>query len=79
MENLSKKTAYVTGGSKGIGYGVAEKLIENGVNVVITSRSQDAADEAAKKLNGLGHSGKVVGVESNVRDAGSEQLPHDIG
>ena len=73
MENLSKKTAYVTGGSKGIGYGVAEKLIEQGTNVVITSRSQSAADEAAERLNKLGHPGRVVGVESNVRDAHSEQ------
>ena len=73
MENLSKKTAYVTGGSKGIGYGIAEKLMENGVNVVITSRSQSSANEAADKLNGLGHPGKCTGVEADVRDLASQQ------
>ncbi len=73
MENLSKKTAYVTGGSKGIGYGIAEKLMANGVNVVITSRSQDSADQAAEKLNKLGHPGKCTGVEADVRDLESQK------
>ena len=73
MENLTNKTAYVTGGSKGIGYGIAEKLMENGVNVVITSRSQSSADGAAEKLNGLGYAGKCTGVEADVRDLASQQ------
>ena len=49
--NPSTPTALVTGGSKGIGYGVAEALIKAGVKVAITSRSQAAADEAAAALN----------------------------
>jgi NAD(P)-dependent dehydrogenase (short-subunit alcohol dehydrogenase family) len=73
MEKLSKKTAYVTGGSKGIGYGVAEKLIAEGVDVIITSRSQSSADEAAKRLNGLGHPGKAIGAEADVRDLESQR------
>ena len=44
MEN---KVALITGGNKGIGYGIAEALIENGLRVAITSRSQKSADEAA--------------------------------
>ncbi len=77
MEKLANKTAYVTGGSKGIGYGVAEKLMEAGVNVVITSRSQDAADEAAQALGKLGHPGKCVGMEADVRDLASQQTAVD--
>ncbi|PPK86249.1 NADP-dependent 3-hydroxy acid dehydrogenase YdfG [Neolewinella xylanilytica] len=73
MENLSNKTAYVTGGSKGIGYGIAEKLMANGVNVVITSRSEDSANRAATKLNGLGHPGKCTGVKADVRNLTSQQ------
>ncbi len=74
MENLANKTAYVTGGSKGIGYGVAEKLLEAGVNVVITSRSQESADQAAAALGKLGHPGKCLGVAADVRDlAGQEK------
>ncbi|THH41687.1 SDR family oxidoreductase [Neolewinella litorea] len=73
MKDLKQKTAYVTGGSKGIGYGIAEKLMENGVNVVITSRSQDAATEAADRLNALGHPGRCVGTEADVRSLKSQQ------
>ena len=73
MENLTNKTAYITGGSKGIGYGVAEKLMEAGVNVVITSRSQSSADQAAEALTKLGHPGKCLAVEADVRDLGSQK------
>ncbi|MBC7408654.1 MAG: SDR family NAD(P)-dependent oxidoreductase, partial [Arcicella sp.] len=34
------KTALITGGSKGIGYGVAEALIKDGIRVAVTSRTQ---------------------------------------
>lgn len=51
--SLRNKVALITGGSKGIGYGIAEALVKEGMNVVITSRSQKSADEAAKKLSKL--------------------------
>ena len=38
MNNLKDKVAYITGGSKGIGYGIAKTLLENGMRVAITSR-----------------------------------------
>ncbi len=44
----STKTALITGGSKGIGYGIAEVLINQGIKVAITSRSSVAAELAAK-------------------------------
>ena len=78
MNNLTNKTAYVTGGSKGIGYGVAEKLMEAGVNVIITSRSQQSANRAADKLDQLGHPGKVLAVEADVRDLDSQRRAIDL-
>ena len=44
------KTAIVTGGTKGIGYVTAKKLAARGFRVIVTGRSQEQADEAAKKL-----------------------------
>lgn len=66
------RTALVTGGSKGIGYGVAEMLIKEGVKVAITSRSQEAADKAAAKLNQL-KDGYALGFAADVRDLASQQ------
>ena len=66
------KTALITGGSKGIGYGVAEVLIQQGVKVAITSRSQQAADEAAAKLNQI-KPGYALGMAADVRDFASQQ------
>ena len=70
--NMSEKVAFITGGSKGIGYGVAEVLIKEGIKVALTSRSQSAADEAAANLNTL-RPGFALGLESDVRSLESQQ------
>ncbi|WP_019987940.1 SDR family oxidoreductase [Rudanella lutea] len=70
------KTAYITGGSKGIGYGVAEVLIQQGIKVAITSRSQEAADKAAAQLNSI-KEGYALGLAADVRDLASQQRAVD--
>lgn len=72
MEKLAKKTALITGGSKGIGFGIAEVLMRENMSVGVTSRSQKAADEAAAKLNKPG-TGEAVGLACEVRDYASQQ------
>ncbi|MCE7040793.1 SDR family oxidoreductase [Dyadobacter sp. CY312] len=72
----SIKTALITGGSKGIGYGVAEALIKDGIYVAITSRSQKSADEAAASLNKI-KEGFAIGIESDVRNLESQQTAVD--
>ncbi len=75
------RTALITGGSKGIGYGVAEVLIKSGVNVAITSRSAVAAESAAAQLNELAPKnptnavpfGSALGMAADVRDLASQQ------
>jgi 3-oxoacyl-[acyl-carrier protein] reductase len=66
------KTALITGGSKGIGYGIAEVLIKEGIRVAITSRSQKNADQAAEKLNAI-REGFALGLESDVRNLASQE------
>ena len=68
----SIKTALITGGSKGIGYGVAAVLIKEGIRVAVTSRSQKSADEAAEELNKI-REGFAIGIESDVRSLESQQ------
>lgn len=47
---LKGKVAIITGGSKGIGYGMAAAMLKQGMKVAITSRSQSATNKAAKSL-----------------------------
>lgn len=66
-----KKTAYVTGGSKGIGFGVAKILLENGYNVAISGRKEKDLEEALLQLSDYKDS--VAGIVSNVRDYENEE------
>ena len=47
---IAGKTALVCGASKGLGYGCAEALVREGVNVVIVARGAEALEAAAKQL-----------------------------
>lgn len=67
MKGISGKVALITGGSKGIGYGIAHELLKAGVNVVVTSRSQVVADEVAMQLNSIQSSAKAIGLKADVR------------
>jgi NAD(P)-dependent dehydrogenase (short-subunit alcohol dehydrogenase family) len=51
MNTLTSKVAYITGGSKGIGYGIAKELLSIGMKVAITSRDLSAAEQAATSLD----------------------------
>ncbi len=64
MNDIQNKVAYITGGSKGIGYGIAKLLLQQGMRVAISSRSLQSAMAAAAELGG--ESGKLLALESNV-------------
>ncbi len=68
--DLNNKVAYITGGSKGIGFGIAKTLLAQGMKVAITSRSLTAAREAAAILTN--DSTKVLALESQVASLESE-------
>lgn len=72
MENYKSKVALITGGSKGIGYGVAEALLKLGMKVAITSRSLKSAEKAASQLKNIG-SGEVLALEADVKDYKSQE------
>ena len=50
MMDLTGKVAYITGGSKGIGLGVAKKLLDAGTKVAISGRSKSSLDAAVELL-----------------------------
>ena len=64
FNSLQGRSAIVTGGSKGIGRGIAETFAKAGVNVVITARTQADIDATVADLGGL--AGTVTGVAADV-------------
>src|SRR5690606_39782462 len=69
---MKNRVAIVTGGNTGIGYGIAVALIREGINVAITSRSQQRADEAAERLRKEG-SAEVLPIAADVRQLVDQQ------
>ena len=60
MKDLAGKTAFITGGASGIGYGVAQAFAAQGMNIMLADIEQGALDKAVAALSD----------ETNVRVAG---------
>jgi len=71
MENLQDKVAYITGGSKGIGYGVAAALLESGMKVAISGRTLETVETAARELGG---DDRVLALASDVTKHQDEEI-----
>jgi NAD(P)-dependent dehydrogenase (short-subunit alcohol dehydrogenase family) len=52
MKEFAGRTAFVTGGASGIGFGMAQAFLERGMQVVIADLLQDHLDEARELLRG---------------------------
>ncbi len=66
MNGLAGKTAVVTGASRGIGLGIAQRLVAEGARVVITARKPDPLAEAVQTLGGAD---VALGIAGNAGDA----------
>lgn len=71
MSNLNMKVAYITGGSKGIGLGIAKALLEKGMRVAVSSRTLSNAAGAVASL-GIDNE-RILAIESDVSNFASEQ------
>ena len=65
--DLSGKVALVTGGSKGIGYGMAQALAQFGADIIIVSRNLAEGEKAAQDMRDLGR--KAVAISCDVTSA----------
>ncbi|MEO6205093.1 MAG: SDR family oxidoreductase [Mycobacteriales bacterium] len=48
--DFSGRVALITGGTRGIGFGIAQELVSRGAKVVITARKPDELEAAVQKL-----------------------------
>src|SRR5687768_2419265 len=62
MGVVEGKVAVVTGGNRGIGRAVVEALAKEGARVVVASRTQQAAAQAAREVGG-----EAIGLACDVR------------
>src|ERR1700731_994287 len=68
MSLLTGKVAIVTGGSRGIGAGIAKRLAADGASVAITyTTGADAAASVVKEIEGAG--GKALAIQADATDA----------
>ena len=74
MTSLKNKVALITGGTKGIGFGIAQSLMEQGINVAITGRNIETAQKAVAELNNDSKTNaKAIGLEADVRYLDSQK------
>ena len=64
MQNIENKVAYITGGTKGIGFGIAKALLQNGVKVAISGRNIEAVEKAKEELGNE----NVLALQADVRN-----------
>jgi NAD(P)-dependent dehydrogenase (short-subunit alcohol dehydrogenase family) len=64
MNVLEGKIAVISGGSRGLGFGIAKAFIREGASVIVASRSSESVETAVKNLRAEG--GKVAGMQCDV-------------
>ena len=66
---LDKKVAVITGGSRGIGYAIADKFLKEGAVVIITASTPETAAKAVAKLREANPGTLVDGISPRLDDA----------
>jgi NAD(P)-dependent dehydrogenase (short-subunit alcohol dehydrogenase family) len=79
MQDFDGRVALVTGGTRGIGLGIAQELVSRGGRVVVTARKQDELDAAVETLGGSAVALAVRGSaddEAHQADAVAQAVQH---
>ena len=63
--DLKGKNVIITGASRGIGKAIASKLAQNGANIILAARGQEALDETVREIQSQSKS-TVMGLSTDV-------------
>ena len=66
-QDFAGRTALVTGGTRGIGLGIAQELVDRGANVVVTARKPEELEAAVAQLDPEG-TGRAMAVRGSADD-----------
>jgi dehydrogenase/reductase SDR family protein 4 len=75
--DLTGKIALITGSTKGIGFGVAEVLLDQGATVGISSRNSDECEKVVAELSAIHGEGRAFAAPADVSDLGQLQAMVD--
>lgn len=67
---IENKVAYITGGTKGVGYGIAKVLLQNNVSVAFSGRKKEEVEKVENELKE--YSANVLGLISDVKNLDNE-------
>lgn len=76
--NLSGKTAIVTGGAMGIGFGISSRLAEAGANVMIANRTEEDSKKAVDELTAKGFKVKSIKTDVSIENDVKQMVDETI-
>lgn len=68
MELLKNKVAMVTGGTRGIGFAIVKRFLENGAAVAVCGSREETVNKALAKLKEINPDWQVIGLAPNLQD-----------
>ena len=78
MTQLAGRVALVTGGTRGIGRGIVQAMAKAGAAIIVTGRSEEAAEAVADEIRQAGGKAKGLGADLGDDRAVDELVPQAI-
>lgn len=67
LKGLSGKVAIVTGSTKGIGRGIAQRFAVEGIKTVVTGRDEEGGEQVVEEIRDAGHEARFVRADLSER------------